>query len=225
MVIIGKLYEMKHIPALNYNESCVCIKVSPDKSIKLDPAVGNEPYLIPLTLDEIRYANNGTAFKTGTLEFPPELEEEIYDELRIDTSKVMKLSEIRDILITPTKDGLIKIVSMQSLSDFDRVRGQFQKLKYEGYKLTLDIARIIDRRTSELFNNQTKTNIQISDADSVKNNEKVSTLERELEEMKALLAQFMAEKDSNKNDESVAVDTDITTLNKRTRTKSKKETE
>ena len=225
MVIIGKLYEMKHIPVLNYNESCVCIKVSPDKSIKLDPAVGNEPYLIPLTLDEIRYANNGTAFKTGTLEFPPELEEEIYDELRIDTSKVMKLSEIRDILITPTKDGLIKIVSMQSLSDFDRVRGQFQKLKYEGYKLTLDIARIIDRRTSELFNNQTKTNIQISDADSVKNNEKVSTLERELEEMKALLAQFMAEKDSNKNDESVAVDTDITTLNKRTRTKSKKETE
>lgn len=216
---------MKHIPVLNYNESCVCIKVSPDKSIKLDPAVGNEPYLIPLTLDEIRYANNGTAFKTGTLEFPPELEEEIYDELRIDTSKVMKLSEIRDILITPTKDGLIKIVSMQSLSDFDRVRGQFQKLKYEGYKLTLDIARIIDRRTNELFNNQTKTNIQISDADSVKNNEKVSTLERELEEMKALLAQFMAEKDSNKNDEEVVVDTDNTTLNKRTRTKSKKETE
>lgn len=216
---------MKHIPVLNYNESCVCIKVSPDKSIKLDPAVGNEPYLIPLTLDEIRYANNGTAFKTGTLEFPPELEKEIYEELRIDTSKVMKLSEIRDILITPTKDGLIKIVSMQSLSDFDRVRGQFQKLKYEGYKLTLDIARIIDRRTSELFNNQTKTNIQISDADSVKNNEKVSTLERELEEMKALLAQFMTEKDSKKTDEEVVVNTDDTTLNKRTRTKSKKEAE
>ena len=96
----------------------------------------------------------------------------------------MKLSEIREILINPTKTGLQKIISIQSLSDFDRVRGQFQKLKNEGYKLTLDIANLIERRTNELFNNQAKTNIIIDDADVVKEESKVRELEEKLAESK-----------------------------------------
>ena len=58
--------------------------------------------------------------------------------------------------MNPTKEGLIKIISISTLSDFDRVRGQFQKLKSEGYRLTLDMANVIDTRTRELFNNQIK---------------------------------------------------------------------
>ena len=104
----------------------------------------------------------------------------------------------------PTKAGLIKILSIQSLADFDRVRGQFQKLKYDGYKLTLDIANIIERRTKELFNNQLKSNIVIEDADVISNdNEKVAELEKQLEEMKALLEASLlnnAKIDDNKSE-------------------------
>lgn len=224
MSIIATLNELKHIPVLNYNASCVCIKVSPDKSIKLDAANGNDPFVIPLTLDEIRFANNGSVFKTGTLEFPVELEEEVYEELRIDTSKVLKLSEIRNILLSPTKNGLIKIISIQSLSDFDRVRGQFQKLKQEGHKLTLDIANIIDRRTKELFNNQFKTSIQISDAEAVQNNEKVAALERELASMKSLLDNVLAQKDveqTSVEEEKKEASQKTTTSVKKTTTKSR----
>ena len=64
---------------------------------------------------------------------------------------MLKFNEIRDILLNPTKDGLTKILSITSLSDFDRVRGQFQKLNYDGYKLTLDVADLIDKRTKELL--------------------------------------------------------------------------
>lgn len=170
--------------------------------MRLEPAINNEPTTTPLTIDEIRYANNGTVFKSGMLEFQSDIEDEIYDELRIDKSKVLKLSEIRDILINPTKQGLIKIVSITSLSDFDRVRGQFQKLKYEGHKLTLDVADIIDRRTKELFNNQVKSDIQIGDAEVLPNSDKrVNELEKQLAEMKALIESLAkVEKDTAKEE-------------------------
>lgn len=121
--------------------------------------------------------------------------------MRIDTSKLLKLSEIRSILLEPTKDGLIKIISITSLSDFDRVRGQFQKLKSEGYKLTLDIADIIERRTKELFSNQVKTSIQIGDADTTNStdNARVAELEKQLAEMKSLIENSIAVQSTNKD--------------------------
>lgn len=203
---MNRLDTVKHISVLNYNENCVSINVAPNKSMILEAASGEIPTLTPLTLDEIRYANNSNAFKTGVLEFPEELEDEIYNELRIDKDKVLKLKNIREILCHPTKEGLIKILSLNSLSDFDRVRGQFYKLKADGYKLTLDIADIIQRRTKELFNNQVKTNIIIDDADVVDpSNKRVSELEKELADMKALMASFMSQQQNtekvNKTDE------------------------
>ena len=202
--IVINIQEIKHISVLNYNDKCVCINVAPGKSTIFEAAVDNQPTIIPLTLDVIRYANNGTAFRTGALEFPKDIEDDLYDELRIDKSKVLKISEIRDILLNPTKEGLIKIISIPTLSDFDRVRGQFQKLKSEGYRLTLDMANVIDTRTRELFNNQIKSNISVDDADVAPSNKKVEELEKQLAEMKALLLQMNASKQEDKKE---AVDT------------------
>ena len=146
-------------------------------------------------MDEIKYVNNSKVFKNGILEFPSDLEDELYEVLRIDKDKVLKFNEIRDILLNPTKDGLTKILSITSLSDFDRVRGQFQKLKYDGYRLTLDVADLIDKRTKELFNNKIKSDVMIEKIDMESTNQKrVDELERQLEEMKAMLAQALATK-------------------------------
>lgn len=146
-------------------------------------------------MDEIKYVNNSKVFKSGILEFPSDLEDEIYEVLRIDKDKVLKFNEIRDILLNPTKDGLTKILSITSLSNFDRVRGQFQKLKYDGYKLTLDVADLIDKRTKELFNNKIKSDVMIEKIDMEgKNQKRVDELERQLEEMKAMLAQALSTK-------------------------------
>ena len=102
--------------------------------------------------------------------------------------------------MNPTKEGLIKIISISTLSDFDRVRGQFQKLKSEGYRLTLDMANVIDTRTRELFNNQIKSNTSVDDADVVPSNKKVEELEQQLAEMKALLLQMNASKQEDKKE-------------------------
>lgn len=119
------------------------------------------------------------------------------------------MSEIRKILLEPTKDGLIKIVSITSLSDFDRVRGQFQKLKSEGYKLTLDIADIIERRTKELFNNQVKTSIQIGDADTSTSmeNARVAELERQIEAMKSLIEKSISNTSVNEDKNVSTIET------------------
>lgn len=188
---------MKHISVLNYNENCVCVNIAPGKSLKFDESSFGQPTTIPLTLDEIKYVNNGNAFKTGLLEFPEDIEDELYEELRIDKNKVLKLRDISNILLNPTKSGLQKIVGINNLSDFDRVRGQFQKLKNDGYKLTLDIANIIDTRTKELFNNQIRTNIVIDDADIPANDSRVQELERQLEEMKMLVQQALSNGGNN----------------------------
>lgn len=182
------LNETKHISVLNYNENCVCINIAPSKSVVLEASEYGEPNVLPLTLDEIRFANNSSIFKNGILEFPEDIEDEVYETLRINKGDVLKLNEIRDILISPTKEGLKRIISIKSSSDFERVRGQFFKLKHEGYKLTLDIADLIARRYKELVNNQTVSKIIIDDADVVNNDKtRVAELEKEIAEMKKLL--------------------------------------
>lgn len=202
-LIISNLEKLKHISVLNYNDNYVCVNVAPGRSMRLEPSSNGEPSMTPLTLDEIKYINNSSAFKTGILEFQEDIEDEIYDELRINKSTILKLSEIRDILLNPTKDGLIKIVSITSLSNFDRVRGQFQKLKFDGYKLTLDIADIIDKRTKELFNNQIKSDIKIEDADiQIKSDKRVDELEKQLAEMKALVESLTSAKVNNEMSEN-----------------------
>lgn len=198
--------ELKHISVLNYNENCVCINIAPNKSVVLEAASYGEPTVLPLTLDEIRYANNSSVFKTGTLEFSDDVEDEMYELLRIDKNNILKLKDIREILLSPTKDGLLKILSMTSSSNFDRVRGQFQKLKHEGYKLTLDIDDLIKRRTSELFNNQIKTSIVVDDADTVNNDKsRVAELEKEIAEMKKLLEIVVSSNNVAENKEHVKV--------------------
>lgn len=122
--------------------------------------------------------------------------------------------------MNPTKEGLIKIISISTLSDFDRVRGQFQKLKSEGYRLTLDMANVIDTRTRELFNNQIKSNISVDDADVVPSNKKVEELEQQLAEMKALLLQMNASKQEDKKevvDTASAKTEEVKTVAKSTR--------
>ena len=101
------------------------------------------------------------------------------------------------------------------------MRSQFQKLKTEGYKLTLDMANVIETRTRELFNNHIKSNISVDDANVVApSNKKVEELEQQLAEMKALLLQMNASKQEDKKevvDTASAKTEEVKTVTKSTR--------
>ena len=125
--------ETEKISVLNYNENRVSVEVAPNKSYSFEPSNdGVTPTVIPMSIDEIRYANNSTAFKNGTLFFDKSREEEIYKELNItDWQNILSNDAIREIILHPTYDGLNRIIAIKDRAEFERVRAVFHKLKQD----------------------------------------------------------------------------------------------
>lgn len=196
--------ETEKISVLNYNENRVSLVVAPDKSYSFDPSVdGITPTVIPMTMDEIRYANNSGAFKNGMLFFDPNREQDVYESLNIFNWKdILKNKDIENIIITPTYDGLTKLVSIKDSSVFERIRTVYQKVKNEGVNdISVRVEQIIKTRYKELLNRQINTSIVLTKKDvpeKVSSNE-VDTLkeqnrsmQEQLEKMQKMVEQMMA---------------------------------
>ena len=199
--ISSKFGITKHFQVLNYNEHSVCITIAPGKTCVIESAVDGSPTTLPLTWDEIVYANNSNVFKSGSLEFQGDVENDIYNELGIVKENVLKYEEIKEILLHPDKDGLKKILKIKTLSDFDRVREIFQKLKFEGYSITLDVNNLVKKRTEELFMGKSSSSIFVDDPENTSSDsKKVKDLEKQLEEMKAMMESLLKSNDTVKTD-------------------------
>ncbi len=166
----------------------MCLTIAPGKTCVVEAAIDGNPTTLPLTWDEIVYANNSNVFKSGSLEFQSNIENDIYNELGIVKENVLKYKEIKEILLHPDKNGLQKILKIKTLSDFDRVREIFQKLKFEGYSITLDVNNLVKKRTEELFLGKSTSSILVDDTQNESSDsKKVQELEKQLEEMKAMM--------------------------------------
>lgn len=204
--MIGGIYlikETEKISVLNYNENRVSVIVAPDKSYSFDPSVdGVIPCVIPMTLDEIRYANNTGAFKNGMLFFDPNREEDVYESLNIVNWKdMLKNKDIENIIINPTYDGLTKLISIKDSAMFERIRTVYQKIKNEGTNdISVRVEQIIKTRYKELLNRQVNTSIVLTKKDVP---EKVSSdevdmlkeqnrsMHEQLEKMQKMMEQMM----------------------------------
>ncbi len=161
--------ETEKISVLNYNENRVSVEVAPNKSYSFEPSAdGKTPTVIPMTIDEIRYANNSNAFKNGTLFFDKSREEEIYKELNITNwEDILNNDDIREIILHPTYEGLNKIIAIKNSAAFERVRASFHKLKQDGtHDVSVRVAQIINTRYKELLNRQIKSSISLTKKDS-----------------------------------------------------------
>lgn len=166
----------------------MCLSIAPGKTCVVEAAIDGNPTTLPLTWDEIVYANNSNVFKSGSLEFQSNIENDIYNELGIVKENVLKYKEIKEILLHPDKNGLQKILKIKTLSDFDRVREIFQKLKFEGYSITLDVNNLVKKRTEELFLGKSTSSILVDDTkNESSDSKKVQELEKQLEGMKAMM--------------------------------------
>ena len=166
----------------------MCLTIAPGKTCVVEAAIDGNPTTLPLTWDEIVYANNSNVFKSGSLEFQSNIENDIYNELGIVKENVLKYKEIKEILLHTDKNRLQKILKIKTLSDFDRVREIFQKLKFEGYSITLDVNNLVKKRTEELFLGKSTSSILVDDTkNESSDSKKVQELEKQLEEMKAMM--------------------------------------
>lgn len=197
--------DMKTINVLNYNSSTVVISTKHD-SYAIEPAIDSDnPTILPLTLDEILYANaNSMAFKSGILRFPEDIEKEMYEDyLRIPNwESLLTIKQIENIILHPTMEGLTKLVSVKDSGIFDRIRGVFIRLKNTtNDDISLRVEKIIEARGNELRNGIRNTQIVIKARDAVSS---VSTdevdglkkqnevLQNQLNEMQAMMAEFLA---------------------------------
>lgn len=205
--------DMKTINVLNYNSSTVVISTKHD-SYAIEPAIDSDnPTILPLTLDEILYANaNSMAFKSGILRFSEDIEKEMYEDyLRIPNwESLLTIKQIENIILHPTMEGLTKLVSVKDSGIFDRIRGVFIRLKNTtNDDISLRVEKIIEARGNELRNGIRNTQIVIKARDAVSS---VSTdevdglkkqnevLQNQLNEMQAMMAEFLAsQKKVNEN--------------------------
>lgn len=180
---------------LNYNASPVSI--STRYSSEIVPAGDDHsPSSIPMSLDEIMYANNtGKAFKCGLLMFEDAYKEEIYEELRISNwREIMTNQDIYDIILNPTIEGLERIIAIDEPLYFDRVYGAYIGLKNAGADITTKVADVLKARRLELKNNKRKSAIELRAAKEEANAVSYDDMQKKLEEMQAMIEKLTAEK-------------------------------
>ena len=189
--------QVEKINVLNYNENKVSVMVSPTESFTFEPSVNGEiPSIIPMTIEQIRYANNYNAFRGGFLFFEKDKEKEIYEELGITNwEDILNNKEIRAILLTPSYEGLKKIVDIKDSAVFERVRAAFHKLKADGTNdISVRVQHIINTRYKELQNKKVNTSIVIEKKDLAQSvpNKEVESLKTENKAMQEQLANMQA---------------------------------
>ena len=205
--------ETEKISVLNYNENRVSLVVSPDKSYSFDPSEdGVTPCVIPMTIDEIRYANNSGAFKNGFLFFDKAKEKDVYEVLNItDWKNILHNDDIKEIILHPTYEGLQRLISIKNSAAFERVRTAYQKLNNEGtHDISVRVEQIIKTRYKELLNRQVNTSIVLTKKDVPEriNSEEVNELkaqneamQKQMEQMQKLIEQMMAAQTNLENKE------------------------
>lgn len=193
--------QAEKINVLNYNENKVSVMVSPTESYTFEPSEDGEiPTIIPMTFEQIRYANNYNTFRGGFLFFEKYKEKEIYQELGINNwENILDNKEIQEILINPSYEGLKKIIDIKDSAVFERVRAAFHKLKAnDSNDISVRVQQIINTRYKELQNKKVTTSIVIEKKDLAQSmpNKEVESLRAENKVMQEQLAnmQVMMEK-------------------------------
>lgn len=215
MEVIFLIKQAEKINVLNYNENKVSVMVSPTESFTFEPSVdGTTPSVIPMTFEQIRYANNYNTFRGGFLFFEKNKEQEIYEELGISNwENILDNKGIREILLSPSYDGLNKIVDISDSAVFERVRAAFHKLKAEGTNdISVRVQQIIDTRYKELQNKKVTTSIIIEKKDiqeSVPNKE-VESLRAENKAMQDQLAKMQEMMEQLLKQQANASNNDVT---------------
>lgn len=147
------------------NESTSAVAVSTrHESILIE---GRRSY--PFTIDEIRQINsNSTAFKIGLLFFEKDCEEELYSELKIrDWKSILHNEQIESMLLNATAEDVERILAIDSVAYFERIRGICIMLKNTRKNIPAKIDEMISARWREICSGRKGTSITVS---SMKNN-------------------------------------------------------
>ena len=176
---------------LNYCSSPVAVSTRYD-SFLIPGGTEDNPGSLPFTIDEISVINsNSQALRIGMLWPEPEFREEIYEEIRVPAwQTILTDREIRDILLSPTLDGMQKLLSIENDAYFERIRGIYMGLVNAGADISNKVATMMEARRQEFAKNQRKTKIILTpheDKDESDKDQRIAELEASMEAMRRMM--------------------------------------
>lgn len=194
---------------LNYCTSPVAVSTRHESYI-IPAADRGEPSAQPFSIEEIIQINSGSpVFKIGLLWFEPEYEADIYDVLHIrDWKNLCKDSDFEEIVLHPTIDKLNRLLAIEDKIYFERAYGVYIGLKNASFPISKNVEVIMSARRKEFKNKKVKTGIvlekkstpvAIENEELIAEREKREALEKEIEEMRAMLNKMVEEVSSKSN--------------------------
>lgn len=208
--------DTQNINVLNYNENEVFVekyKFSASRD-------GKTPSIVTMSLSELKnICTNTDIIITGWLTFDDDVKEEIFKELRIPNwQDILTNSDIEDILINPTMEGLQKIINIENQTYFDRVRIIMFKLMKQGTDITTKVSRIVEQRYDELRKRQRVSSIVLTKKDTNKTyvtldevkelSAQNASLQNQLDEMKKMMERMMSMQNTSNTTPSVNTNTE-----------------
>lgn len=183
--------DKENILVLSYNENQICVDGARE-SYKFKPSNGLEPVINIMPLSDILYINSNTQIiKTGWLTFEDKDKAEIFKELRIhDWENILTNDDIKQILIKPTMEGLQRIIDIDNISYFDRIRIILHALIQDGVDITTKVKNVIDTRYNELKIRQRVSSITLTPRNTAVHLDKITELEEQNKLLKEKLDQF-----------------------------------
>lgn len=182
----------------NTSSSPLCLSTRYE-SFLIEGGSPESPTGIPLSLDEILIINSRSpVFKIGAAWFDEEDAEEIYTALRIHNWRdILTDREIEAILRNPTTESLQRIIDIDNIAYFERVRGMFTYLQNIGAQMSMQVQKVVKTRYKELQQRKTTSSIRVvpheDPQQAAARADEVNDLKRQLEEMQRMLAGFMAQ--------------------------------
>lgn len=197
------------------NVIVVSTNIKPDGYV-FEPGSEASPYTLQLSFAEIRGINsNSNVFREGYLRFHPDWEKEVYEKLGIrDYHEILTDNDIQDIILNPTKEKLEKVVSIQSTSLFERIRGMLVMLENQGrYDISTRVKGLINARYEELYRGKRKSDIVVRSTQyeetakaeleaKKKYEEETDNLKKEIEELKNLIKTMQNQKEETAQSET-----------------------
>lgn len=189
----------KYIDVLSCEDNTVVVPGTGGKSFLLRAGTIENPTVYPIPAEEIKYINsNCNVFKNGVLRFRNNEADELYEELGINNKEdILFIEAIDDILLSPTADGLKRLLDITGRAQFERVRGRYYFLKNNGRSIDIKVAELIESRYKELLRGKVRTSLSLvprkDEASSSKQLEEASALIKQQQDMLAAYAAQMEE--------------------------------
>lgn len=224
---------LQNITVLNYNENDVFVDSSKEHYKFNASRDGINPTMQDIPINELQYiCSNTDILVTGWLTFNEDEKEEIFTALRVPNWRdILTNEDIREILTSPTMEGLQRILDITSITYFDRVRIVMFKLLSEGIDISSKVKNVVDRRYDELQKRQRITSIVLNPRVEEKkvSNEQVKELseqnlklQEQIEQMKQMMEKLMASQTLNPVGTSSTAKADAESLKKKAGRPSKK---